>query len=777
MVIQHYLNGKIIDEPIGFDSLKMTMKRGDYHGMSAEVSEETLEFYGSAANTIKNAYNTDIDTELTYKVKVDGNEIYSGVLDLSTYEEQYSDYFSVSCKVGEVGVKTTFNNRTDSEIDLISDLTIDGAAVETATTWQNLNIPAKSLIYTDSATTPTDNVNDAETLMTLTPNSRCNWISIVPPNINTEFGTQGTLVRVISGRPSTDDYIGANNLVHLSNDTEMCLFREDEDFESKYGENTVMEIDYNVSVDITFKSVIFNESERYVSGIMQASLLLMGGSEYAAVPAKVDGDINHPDADGTYRQYILAESNLGVNFTNTNLTTTMTLSGKLKKIPTSKNLYLGISLFNRNVYNHVGTWYGIPGNCATPISMTIKKGSYVKIKMFDNRPETDEAVNADVLLVKDALNKAIEKISENALHLRSEWYSIDRANFKFGGGALKALTTGYKIRGIEGLETDDEDEDEDKYAMSTSFKDMIESLSAMDCIGWGFSEESGITYVRVERFDWFYKDDVLLTISNPNEIKRKLATDGIFSSLEIGYEKYATNEQYNSIDSPFGERTFVSSLKAISNTKKLNCKFVADSYAIEETRRAKFDKSETEETTYDDCIICFELEAFYNVAFEVGKVVYSVAKNIEKASGIYRPNEQINVQLTPRRCAERWAKVLFPLKKDLKYSSTEGSAAAVFQCRPATGWTNSRRGVKYAYLQDFANGQSLAENADINQQDQVYTAETIEFTYPISAAEYKAIKANPYGLIKVNGILGWIKEFSYSFSDGEATFTLIPKAN
>ncbi len=774
MVINHYLNGTLIDEPIGFDNLKMTMKRGDYHGMSAEVSELSLEFYGTAADIVRAAYQADLDTEVTYRVTTDGEEMYSGILDLSTYEEQYSDYFSVSCKVGEVGVKTIFNNRTDSEIDLNSNLTIDGAMVETETPWHTLKIPAKSLIYTDSSTTPTDNINDAETLMTLTPCSRCHWISIVPPNVNTEFGTQGTLVRVMSGRPSTDDYIGANNLVHLSNDTEMCLFREDEDFESKYGDDTVMEIDYNVTVDITFNSEIFNESERYVNGIMSASLVLMGGSEYAAVPAKGDGDIYHPDADGTYRQYILAESNLGVNFTNTNLSQTITLSGKLKDIPTSKNLYLGVSLFNRNVYNQSGVWYGVPGNCATKITMTIKKGSYVKLKMFDNRPDKDEAVSAEMILVKDALHKAIEKISENAIRLKSEWYGVDAANFTFGGGALKALTTGYKIRGIVGLDNDDE-EDENKYAMSTSFKEMIESLSAMDCIGWGFSEEDGKLCVRVERFDWFYKSDILLTISNPNEIKRKLVTDSIYSTLEIGYEKYATNEQYNSIDSPFGERTFVSSLKAISNTRKLRCAFVADNYAIEETRRAKFDKSETEETTYDSCIICFELQGYQLIGDTA--VSYGVTNNVVKASGVYRSNEQINVQLTPRRCAERWARVLFPLNKNLKYSTAKGSVAAIFQCRPATGWTDGSRMYKNAFLQDFANNQALAENADISQQDQVYTAETIEFTYPLSVAEYKKVKANPYGLIEVDGVLGWIKEFSYSFSDGEATFKLIPKAD
>ena len=102
MELVHTINGINIEEPIGFDSLKTTIKRHEYHGMSAEVSLGDLEFYGKAANIIKDAYNTDLDTELTYQVKTDkGEELYSGVIDLATYSEVNKSYFSVSCKVGD----------------------------------------------------------------------------------------------------------------------------------------------------------------------------------------------------------------------------------------------------------------------------------------------------------------------------------------------------------------------------------------------------------------------------------------------------------------------------------------------------------------------------------------------------------------------------------------------------------------------------------------------------------------------------------------------------
>ena len=110
----------VIDEPIGFDGLKTKISRGTYHGVSAEVSVSKLEFYNNggrnAATLIRDAYNTDIDTEIAYTVTDEtGEQLYSGVLDLSTYSETIGNATKISVNVGEVGIKTTFNNRSETE--------------------------------------------------------------------------------------------------------------------------------------------------------------------------------------------------------------------------------------------------------------------------------------------------------------------------------------------------------------------------------------------------------------------------------------------------------------------------------------------------------------------------------------------------------------------------------------------------------------------------------------------------------------------------------------
>ena len=163
----------IIDEPIGFDGLKTKISRGNYHGISAEVSTGKLEFYDNAgrnaASIIRDAYNTDIDTEITYTVADDSGELlYSGVIDLSTYSETNANATKVSVNVGEVGIKTTFNNRTDTEVDLNRATTIDGVALAHNPEWMNKLVPARSIVYKNqmeqpSTKTYTKNVAD-ETL-------------------------------------------------------------------------------------------------------------------------------------------------------------------------------------------------------------------------------------------------------------------------------------------------------------------------------------------------------------------------------------------------------------------------------------------------------------------------------------------------------------------------------------------------------------------------------------------------------------------------------------
>ena len=69
MELRYYINETLIQEPIGMETFKETLKRTQYHGVVKSVSIEPLEFYGNAYYIITAAYATDLDSVLRFSVE------------------------------------------------------------------------------------------------------------------------------------------------------------------------------------------------------------------------------------------------------------------------------------------------------------------------------------------------------------------------------------------------------------------------------------------------------------------------------------------------------------------------------------------------------------------------------------------------------------------------------------------------------------------------------------------------------------------------------------
>lgn len=762
MELKHYLNNIEIDEPIGFDDIKMTMKRGDYHGMSAEFSEATLEFYGAAADIIRRAYQEDIDTEITYRITSDGTELYTGVLDLTTYEEQYSDYCSVSCKVGEVGIKTTFNVRSDVEVDLNSNKTLDGGSTSPYE-WTVLQLPSRKIKYINKSEQKTTRTytQSPETgnILELPDDFRSAFLNITLDTLsNNEFGSVAPVFHIAQIQAIQKDNPNKNLTDYFE-----PFYRSSEE-SSNYDGSTV-NINVVLSLDLSFDGAIFSNGDNQLLTV-NACIVLNGTNYY-----KVDTDVTFTN-DTRGRE---------IRFVATGLKTTF------KNVGT---MYVGLLITNNNA--------GGSGYFNNPAKFRVKinQGSYIEMVFLS---ELTNAIKTPTLFVHEALNKVTQMYSDNVLSVKSDLYSRadsfvnnrpgdgdinDYSNW-FGEGALKVITNGYKIRGIFDTERN----------MTVSFKSLIESLDAMDCIGWGFSEENGKLYIRVERWDWFYKTGTpLLSIAHPQEVKTAIDTSMIISELKIGYKKYATSEDIASIDSVMSERTFTTATKAISKAESRLCDFVADNYAIELTRRAAVTTNQEEEFKYDENIFVF------SVSGEIldGQMMYGIGKDV---NGGDLNKETYNAKISPARNAYHWINRLFCVPGLKPFECTAGTvnynaffttletSAYIFRAHDLVNdipsYTIGGKGVlqnpenltlrERYYTQYYEDGTPKPTNNDLIIP-RIFKAETITFTYPITPAEYRSIKADPYRLIEVDGVLGWIKEFSYSFVTGEATFKLIPKA-
>lgn len=761
MELVHKLNGVVIDEPIGCDDLNTTIKRHEYHGMSAEVSVGTLEFYGKAAHMIHDAYNTDIDTELKYEITDDGYLIYSGVIDLTTYNEHSGDYFTVSCKVGEVGIKTTFNNRTEVEVDLNKQTTMGGKPLAHIPEWKNLAIPYRTIQYINEqkqVTTTTYKKEPATGNIIQLPDDFAEaWLNLaLDTNIKNEFGDMQPLMHIAAVENGTvagyaEPFCTTNN-------------GSTEDDES----DIVVEVNLDCSIKFSEGAQATNMPFDNVVAIAEIEVMPV---------VKFNGNL---------RQTPSMHSPAIITNTNYTYKKTLTLSGTYTaKKKDLASIYVGLEFINKNTKN--GNAYNNPSK----FHVTINEGSYIRATL---KSQLKDKVSADTILVKDALNQIVEHITDNEMSLSSSLYDIGD---QIGYGALKAITNGYKIRGLKSDNVAERN-------MPVSFKSIIESLNSIDCIGWGFGKNE----VIVENWDWFYQTQTLLSINGAKEKTRSLDESLIITELNIGYKKYTTAEDISSIDSIHGERTFTTTTSAISKSTSAMCEFIADNYSIEETRRAAITKEPDEEFKLDENIFIFALQRRNRDDEDIYFIIPRDITN-EYSGTIQFPNEVYNAVISPTRNAYRWISRLFCVNGIKPFGLTKGTVnyQAVFKTKQTSGdvefTPDGANNIPMLSIQteddswqEDQNGEnmSLQERyyTKVVEEDGVYVpkpsagdlviprvfkAEELTVRYPISREQYKAIMKNPYGIVIVDGEKCWIKEMTYSFFKEEAEFKLTPKAN
>lgn len=769
MELKHYLqydtNRLEIGEPIGFDSMKTTIKRGDYHGMSAQVTVSSLEFYGEAAHFIKEQYDTNIDAEIRYVVTdVSDNVIYEGVLDMSTFSEKKCEYYSVSLKIGDVGVKTMFNNRTTTDVDIYSNKTIEGNTISSIYK-HSVYIPNKAIVYTNLMETKEDIVWTTETSHTgrfkLPRNKSHHWINfpICEKSTLEEFGTCSPQADIAESIKDDDMKISGS----IVSEYYAPLFDAGEDFAAKFGDNSPYSIELNVTVTVEAigENQLFdlrpggNKPPGYIWNFMNeiprydVQLVMMDGEAWIDMPW------TNPEwvaAKGDMVAYAGQKSNYLEN-DNRKLVFTIkqTKSGYVVNNKTGK-LVFGIALRNNYFYDD-GAAMKLYHNEEQEIRVTVHAGSYIRMSL---KSQFSEKVKTKFVLINSALNQVIRTISNNRLNLKSSLLDLNAPKSIAGPMALLGLATGYDIRGFS-----------DK-GFNVSFKDMIEELDALGCIGWSFEDEEGQTVVRVERWDYFYNNDVILEIDGPNEITTQLDVDNVITQLTIGYKKYSTNEDINSIDNIHSERVYNSQVKSVSKEVSKLCTFIADNYAIEEARRKSIEMS-SDEFKYDENIFVFELEQVYKDR----KTTYNIRTGVESPKNITDVYTTYNVRISPRRMAENWRgrMSLFNLNKRIQFISGKVNYKAATK---ATRYHGSDE-IYYTYYEHDKKDTLIAEDSAMNYEQPIMRAEKVKLKYPTTNDQYQTILANPYGLVRVNGADYWIKEMHREFTSGETEFTLIPK--
>jgi hypothetical protein len=227
-------------------------------------------------------------------------------------------------------------------------------------------------------------------------------------------------------------------------------------------------------------------------------------------------------------------------------------------------------------------------------------GSYIKIT---NLSKTNASVSK-VFAINETISRIAESITNDKLRAYSEYFGrIDSQPYSHsadGCGSLEVLTNGLRLR-----------RQEDKVVGKTnlftlSLQDIWEGLNPIHNIGMGLEPDTnrtGYNRLRIESWNYFYNNSVVLSCADINKISRKVYEKDIFSTFQFGYQKWEA-EEYTGLDEFLTKRTYRTTLNQVKNDFVKLSKFVYSGYALEITRRKDSDSKDWryDKDTFGICV-------------------------------------------------------------------------------------------------------------------------------------------------------------------------------
>lgn len=728
----------IIDEPIGLDSLEISLKRDDkLHGMQFEASTSALEFYGRGALYLQDHKNRrGVKAKVTMEVLTSCEDSYDfetllfGRLNFG----KFKDTCGATCKVlipwEEDSCALILKSRYEQKVDLDKMFALDNvtplayyAGAGTTIMLEPVSILLENRAEVNQPIT-FDLRDDFLWDQNETPNIMRNNSSI-PFNliINSSFGAFSTdITPTLYGREVASNFPPEPTMPATVDTTSIIG-----DIQCNFSD---VSLNWRIKGSVTQTRT--STSVGTTTGFNLRLFRIKAGEDYET-PADWE---------------MVFTVNLGVLTNEDQIEFDHTHSMNFPDAAQGDRYVL--------VYNITST----PALNVATFVLTQDTETFFTM----SGSVTCEATPVDAYLIHEALSRVTEAITNNCVRVKSEFYGrTDSQPFSFladGCGGLRMITSGLKIRQAE----------EDKCFVS--LKDLVEGLLPIDNIGMAIEPDTipGKSLLRIEGLDYFYQDVELLRLDAVPRVTGEVEESRHYARIEVGYPKWEV-QRVNGLKEFNSTREYRTSIDTLQNTLDLKSNFVTGSYPIEITRQQSFAITGAADTTYDN-------ETFLIALFR-GGYAYSELQveqgNILHDQNIFSPQTIYNWRLRPIANLMRWYRSIaagYPNIVDtdnkLFFNSGTGNIVATGEqssvfCKPEKGVT-------------IENQDISSQQIDLNPTP-LWKNETVSMEYPLSLNDYNKIKANPYGFISYqcgNGEWeqGWIKEIKYRPLKGTATFIL-----
>lgn len=728
-----YLDDLEIEEPQGFADIILNMKRDDnWHGIFFEASTSELAFYGAAAIYLKDKKETQgLKSNVTFKalqacgIYDEPEIILEGKLDFGKYVESCGNTCLVKIPVEQTGCLMALRNRYDQKVDL--DATTTFNKISALQQYDRLNfemeLPAKEL----QAAVDGNVAEEGYSISANITNPASGITLLLRPDYSIER----------YNNIETGQLIGINNCDAFgdSNDcpgpiTPQLLFEDSIDcFDGNYTYTSRYKGHFAKGAGaglVWVKHRIIKwdgVGDLHIDGdIIQESML------YDGLPSPPTGIIEF-DFDDT-------------------ITNTTTIADGI-------GFYAVIDVFT------------LQDSGLTNVTVNFDTETLITIEAVKVCPPTD----ANVYAINETLSRITEAITDNCLKVKSDYYgrtdSQPYTSTEDGCGSLRVTTSGLKIRRAP------------TPAFFASLRDMFDGLRGIDNIGMGIESSPfipGFDWLRIEPVEYFYQDTEILALPFVPQAEISIQEQLHYSNIDSGYQKWEV-ERINGLDEPNSNRKYRTGLSSVNNTIDITSKLVAGSYAIETTRQQSFADTGAADTTYDNetFIICVERQA-YSFIVEQG--------DIDNPANVFSPQTLYNWRIRPFSNLMRWFKSIansypniFDSSHKLFFASGTGNFLAEGEIGGAYPVCKLENGVK-AENRDLG----VLDYADTTQATPLWKPEYATLKYPLSVADYKTLKAAPYGYISFQcgtgeWKKGYIQNLRYRLNRGECDFVLKLKYN
>ncbi|MBV1889236.1 MAG: hypothetical protein KUG67_03220, partial [Proteobacteria bacterium] len=616
--LQHkYSGSQRIKEPIGWDEDEKEFARIKNKNLSGVITKfsNNLEFVGEGADYIsltREIYGINAEIRLTKEIRNATTDVwelsYSGILDLSTYEKKGR---KVKAKYNASGLEQTLKARLSEKIEVERDDTLRGRTVVDPLIQRSLYLEGRR-IFLESAM-EVDNVNNEADVavesnagntrdqtcgipLKIKQNSHQGLLNTVTPQTNAskDVGDLDMMFIFDSDRDRTFNFDIAGKLD--------AFVQQHENIEWAY---------YRICITKYENGFDFNLKERIVLTNL-SDIEPLFGIDY-------DDDISPytvPNVPFSYQNSVF-------------------------EVLEGESVALEVILEADMYFNNNAGCRVFAQNISLDYDFILNEDSVFPSSW------------SKVVLAHDIVKKVVSVITDKQDSFRSFALGTQALGYlEDGVAAFTGFAHGFWIRGFDKFPlsqpaTDTEPAIENKYkGLTTSLKDLVQFFSVTWGLALGIERIGFKERVILEDRKYFFVPNTTIKLPfQVQNIKRKVAKEEYFSSIEVGYQKGGEYEEAVGLDEYNAQSTFTTVITRIIKVLKIISKIRVDMYGAEFARRKPESDFKTEDTSYDKDVFGFDMKPKGAPdEYEMRKWQDDFS---QEPTGVYNPATATNLRWTP----------------------------------------------------------------------------------------------------------------------------------